>query len=224
MMPRMRIVVDLQACQSNASRTRGIGRYSLALLKAMLRNAGEDEIWVALNGELPDTLEPIRAALTGLLPDARIVVWKAVSASSAEYPVTAWRRAAAAQARRAFLESLAPDVVHVSSWFEGFIDDTLTAPGTATPNYLTAVTVYDLIPLVHAKAYLEHPRLREWYLNKAEELKRADLLLGISAHTCREAIERLAVPAERVANISAAIDPMFRPLRIDTAESAALLV
>ncbi|MEO7148572.1 MAG: glycosyltransferase [Rhodanobacteraceae bacterium] len=219
----MRIVVDLQACQSHASRTRGIGRYSLSLLNAMLGKAGEDEIWVALNGELRDTVEPIRAALSGLLPDERIVVWKAMAAISAEYPANDWRRAAAAQARQAFLESLAPDVVLVSSWFEGFIDDTLTAPAARPPNYVTAVTLYDLIPLVHAKAYLEHPRLREWYMGKVEELKRADLLLGISAHTCREAIERLAVPADLVANISAAIDPMFRPLQIDPAESTALL-
>lgn len=219
----MRIVVDLQACQSRASRTRGIGRYSLALLKAMLRNAGEDEIWVALNGELPDTVEPIRAALTGLLPDDRVVVWKAIPGISAEYPVNDWRRAAAAEVRQAFLESLAPEVVHVSSWFEGFIDDTLTAPGATPPQYLTAVTLYDLIPLAHPKVYLEHPRTREWYQGKAEELKRADLLLGISAHTCREAIERLDVAADRVANISAAIDPMFRPLQPDPAESLELL-
>ncbi|MEO6966879.1 MAG: glycosyltransferase [Rhodanobacteraceae bacterium] len=219
----MRIVVDLQACQSRASRTRGIGRYSLSLLEAMLRNVGEDEIWIALNGELPGTVEPIRAALNGSIPDERIVVWKAVPAISAEYPANDWRRAAAAEARQTFLQSLAPDVVHVSSWFEGFIDDTLTAPGVTPPDYLTAVTLYDLIPLVHAKAYLEHPRLREWYLGKIEVLKRAGLLLGISAHTCREAVERLAVPADNVVNISAAIDPIFRPLQADTAESIALL-
>src|SRR5690348_16273021 len=218
----MRIVVDLQACQSHASRTRGIGRYSLALLKAMLRNAGNEEIWVALNGELAGTIEPIRAALSGLLPQERIVVWRALADTSAQFPSNDWRRTAAAETRQAFLESLAPDVVHVSSWFEGVIDDTLTAPGAAPPAYITAVTLHDLIPLVHKKAYLEHPRLRDWYLGKVEELKRSDLLLGISNHTCNEAMERLDRAREYVVNISAAIDPMFHPLEVDGGESLTL--
>lgn len=218
----MRIVVDLQACQSHASRNRGIGRYSMALLKAMLRNAGEDEVLVALNGELPGTVEPIRAALNGLLPQDRILVWTALPAISAEYPDNDWRRAAAAEARQHFLESLRPDVVHVTSWFEGFIDDTLTSPGAKRPRYLTAATLYDLIPLVHPKVYLKHPRTRAWYQEKSEELGRADLLLGISEHSCREAGELLGTPAERLVNISAAIDPMFRPLPPGQAEMAAL--
>src|SRR5690348_15800536 len=218
----MRVVVDLQACQSHASRNRGIGRYSLALLKAMLQQASGDEVWVALNGELPGTIEPLRAALDDLIPQSRIVVWRAVSGFSAELPANDWRRNAAAQVRQSFLESLAPDVVHVSSWFEGFIDDTLTSPGVSTPRYQTAVTLYDLIPLVHDKIYLGHPRLREWYLRKTEELERADLLLGISAHTCREAMERLALPPERIANISAAIDPLFHTVNLAADNRAAL--
>ncbi|WP_203564006.1 hypothetical protein [Deefgea sp. CFH1-16] len=56
----MRIVIDLQGAQS-ASRHRGIGRYSLALAQAMVRNRGEHEILIALNGmfqKLLSQLEP----------------------------------------------------------------------------------------------------------------------------------------------------------------------
>jgi hypothetical protein len=63
----MRIVIDLQGAQSG-SRHRGIGRYSLALAKAMILNRGEHEIMIALSGLFPETIEPIRAAFDGIRP------------------------------------------------------------------------------------------------------------------------------------------------------------
>ena len=54
----MRLVIDLQACQSAGSRFRGIGRYSRSLAEAMLRAGRGHEVWIALNGGLPDTIEP----------------------------------------------------------------------------------------------------------------------------------------------------------------------
>ena len=70
----MRIALDLQGCQS-ASRLRGIGRYSMALAKAIVRNAGDHEIWIVLNELFPDTIEEIRHAFSDLLPQDRIAVF-----------------------------------------------------------------------------------------------------------------------------------------------------
>ena len=72
----MRIVIDLQGAQTTGSRFRGIGRYSLALAQAMARQVCEHDIWIALNGLFPDTIEPLRAAFDGLIPQERIVVWQ----------------------------------------------------------------------------------------------------------------------------------------------------
>ncbi len=49
----MRIVIDLQGAQTY-SQYRGIGRYSMALTLAIAKNRGEHEIWLALNGALPE--------------------------------------------------------------------------------------------------------------------------------------------------------------------------
>ncbi|MDR5671010.1 hypothetical protein KPA97_67390, partial [Burkholderia cenocepacia] len=65
----MRIVIDMQGAQTG-SRFRGIGRYTLALAKAMVRNKGEHEIVLALSGLFPETIEPIRNEFSGLLPDS----------------------------------------------------------------------------------------------------------------------------------------------------------
>ena len=61
----MRIVLDLQGCQS-VSRLRGIGRYSIALAKAIVRNAGEHQVWIVLSDLFPGTIEPIRATFAEL--------------------------------------------------------------------------------------------------------------------------------------------------------------
>ena len=56
--------------------------------------------------------------------------------------------------RESFLASLKPDIVHVSSLFEGLTDDVLTSIGSFDSMLPTAVTLYDLIPLVHRQDYL----------------------------------------------------------------------
>jgi glycosyltransferase involved in cell wall biosynthesis len=55
----MRIVLDMQGAQTE-SRYRGIGRHTLALAQAMVRNRGEHEIILVLSGLFPETIEPTR--------------------------------------------------------------------------------------------------------------------------------------------------------------------
>ena len=72
----MRIVIDLQGAQSSGSRYRGIGRYTMSLAQAIVRNKGEHEVILALNGLFADSIDPIRAAFQGLLSQANIRVWQ----------------------------------------------------------------------------------------------------------------------------------------------------
>ena len=207
----MRIVVDLQGRQSSAHGQRGIGRYSMALVRAMARNCGGDELIVALNGSAQSGISMIRAELADVLPVKQILAWHGVDGTSADQTGNRWRGQAARLAREDFLRSLRPDVVHVSSFFEGFIDDTVTSISDAAEDFITAVTLYDLIPLVNQDIYLADQQMRDWYFGKTKELKRADLLLGISAHTCEEAVQYLGLSADRMINISGAVDPTFVP-------------
>jgi hypothetical protein len=50
----MRLVLDLQACQAS-NRHRGIGRYSLSLAQAMIRQAAAHDIRIVLNSRFPET-------------------------------------------------------------------------------------------------------------------------------------------------------------------------
>ena len=51
----MRIVIDIQGCQSEGSRIRGIGRYSLSFVKSLIRNFSEHEYILFANSSLYDS-------------------------------------------------------------------------------------------------------------------------------------------------------------------------
>lgn len=220
----MRIVIDLQGAQASNAR-RGIGRYSLALAQGIARQAaGRHEVLVALNGGFTDSIEPLRAAFRGLLPDDAIRVWHA--------PLTPGQapgfglRCAAERVREAFLAALQPDIVHVSSLFEGPHDGAVTSCGSfAAASFPTSVTLYDLIPLLRPGSYLTDPAARAEYLGRIEHLVRADLLLAISESSRQEALVHLAdrgVTAQQCVNVSTAADAHFAPAPPDAAAEAAL--
>ena len=217
----MRLVLDLQAAQAS-NRARGIGRYSLALAQAMARQYGDGELLIALNGALEDTVEPVREAFRGLLPDESIRVWWGMKGVRGRDGANDWRRLASERLRESFLASLAPDVVFTSSLFEGFDDDAVTGVGSLRAELATAVTIYDLIPLVHRETYLRHPALEKWYLGKLAHLQRAELWLAISEHSRREAIEHLGLPEEQVVTIAGAADARFAPTRLSVDRLAAM--
>ena len=210
----MRIVIDLQGAQTE-SRFRGIGRYSMSLASAMARNAGDHEIWVAVNGAFPDGIGDIRASLEGLVPAHRIRQFVTYREVGWPHAADTWRRNASERMWEGFLEGLQPDIVHVSSLFEGAQSGAVNSIGKLVgTRAATAVTLYDLIPLLNPEAYLASDWVRAWYMDKIESLKRADLLLSISQHARQEALQALDIDPTRVVNMSSAISPHFSPLRI----------
>lgn len=205
----MRIVIDLQGAQA-WNKFRGIGRYSLAFAKAVARQASVHDIWFALNGLFPDTIEPLRASLNELVPQNRIVVWQAPGPVAEINPENRWRREASERIREAFFPTFNPDMLHVSSLFEGLSDDAVTTIGSLESMLPTAVTLYDLIPLIHRDLYLADPIMESWYERKLGSLRRAQLWLAISESSRREGIDYLNLPEEWVVNVSTAADPMFQ--------------
>ncbi|MGB9713308.1 MAG: glycosyltransferase, partial [Dissulfurimicrobium hydrothermale] len=214
----MRIVLDMQGAQTE-SRFRGIGRYTMSLAKAIARNRGEHEIILALSGLFPETIEPIRAEFDGLLPQENIRVWQAPGPVQECQPGNEWRRKVAEHIREAFLASLRPDIIHVFSLFEGYVDDAVTSIGLFDNTTPVSVTLYDLIPLLHAGHYLDpNPLYKAHYMRKLEHLKKASLLLAISESSRKEAIEHLGFPEDAVINVSTAVDECFRPLALSKEE------
>jgi glycosyltransferase involved in cell wall biosynthesis len=204
----MRIVIDLQ-CLQNGSRHRGIGRYMLNLAKNMIRQADGDEIRILLNASFSDTIEPIRDGFDSLLPQDRISVFEPLHPVQFHASENDARRIVSEYLRENFLLSLMPDVVLVGSIVEGFGDEVVTSLGRLHTSIPTAAILYDLIPLIFKDEYLANDRAREWYMEKIGYLRQADLLLSISESSRDEGLQHGLQPAERIVNISTAVDPAF---------------
>lgn len=217
----MRILIDLQGAQS-VSRHRGIGRYTLSLALAMAKNKGEHEVHLLLNGMLAETIRPIRDAFTPWLAADQIHVWHALPPVNANEPDNAARRSIAAIVREEAICRIQPDVVHITSLYDGFGDDSVhSVHDRATCP--VAMTFYDAIPLIQAATYLDNdPVYRDHYLACTAQAKRADLFLAISASARQEAITHLQVDPHRVINISSAIDTCFRPVTYSTEQTRQL--
>ncbi|MGO9327644.1 MAG: glycosyltransferase [Steroidobacteraceae bacterium] len=219
----MRLVIDLQGAQTD-SHKRGIGRYSLALALALARRRGGHEVVLALNGRFPDRIEPIRASFDGLVPQDQIRIFDVPGPVRADDPHNKGRQRKAELIREAFLASLDPDAVLLTSLFEGYVDDAVTSIGRfAQGSWLTATVLYDLIPLAVPENVFVNATHKAWYLEKIEDLRRADMFLAISDHSRLEGIERLNLNKARVANISTAVEGRFRPLDFSASVRAACL-
>jgi len=218
----MRIILDLQACQAS-SMHRGIGRYSIALALAMARNPAGHDLRIVLNEAFPGGAGVVRKAFDDLLPQSSITTFATPAPIAEANPDNMWRILAAERIRERYLASLRPDLVHVASLFEGLSDDTVTSALHGPGRFDTAVTLYDLIPLMRKDRYLADPNIARWYYRKLESLKQADLLLAISGNARAEAIGELGLCADKVVNISSAVDDIFRPLALTPQARSALL-
>lgn len=218
----MRIVIDMQGAQSTGSRNRGIGRYTQAIAKGLVRNRGQHEIVLALSGLFPETIGTIREAFAELLPPENIRIWHAAAPVSHVEKSNDWRRHAAELGFESFLSALKPDFIYVTSLFEGLGDDAVTSIHRLQHDIPVAATLYDLIPYINPDPYLGNPAVKSWYLEKIEHLRRADLWLGISESSRQEGIAHLGLSEEGSVNIGTDADDSFRTIDVLPDREAAL--
>jgi glycosyltransferase involved in cell wall biosynthesis len=211
----MRIVIDLQGAQSSGSENRGIGHYTMSWVDALIRNRGNHEIFLLLNGAFLKSVERIFYDFKDIISNKNILVWHPLS-QSGFIEKNKSRRQCSELIREAFIYNLNPDVVVCSSLFEGLVDDAVCSIKYFSREYLTAVILYDLIPFLYPKLYLENLEVKEWYLEKIEHLRRADLLLAISKSSAREGVTNLNLDPERCINISTDVNVNFRPVKISS--------
>jgi len=214
----MRIVIDMQGAQSD-SRFRGIGRYTLGFAKGVVKNRGEHEVFLVLNGLLDDSITEIRKEFHDLLPQENIRVWFAPGPVRAEEPNNQFRADSAQIIREAFICNLKPDVVHICSLFEGFGDDAIVSVGAFETETFVSLSLYDIIPLMESTYYLNSNSVySRFYKNKVDQFKDIDLFLAISESTSETVIKELKLQEEKVITIGTATDSKFETVEIDSFE------
>ena len=207
----MDLLLDLQACQS-ASKFRGIGRYALALAEEMLSllyDRGHIPS-VILNSNFIEEFEVLKSFLRNLYPQLNILSFSIPSSSASGEPLNQWRLRASELLREYAIAHFSPDYLHVSTLIaDGWGDDCVASIGELGIHIPTALTHYDMIPLVLEDMYMPPGLFRDHYLRRLESVKRADLLLAISDYSKTEAIEWLKRDFDSVVSISAAVDEDF---------------
>ncbi|MHB1513708.1 glycosyltransferase [Acidiferrobacter sp.] len=204
----MRIVIDMQGAQAENCFC-DIGRYPVAFAQAIAQARGKHEVILALNGAFPESIPALRETFCGLLPAENIRVWSPPVPVTAPSDATAARARIAELVRETFLAALQPDVVVITSLFERLGEGAVTSVGVLH-HIPTAVILYDLIPLIHRQTYLaDNPQAEAWYESKLIHLRRADLLLAISASSAQEAIDHLGFSPQKVVNVGTGLDARF---------------
>jgi glycosyltransferase involved in cell wall biosynthesis len=213
----MRLVIDMQGLQT-ASRQRGIGRYTAAFVREVINTRGTHEVFLSVNGMIEESASDIRHEFGSLLDKSHIVPWYAL-------PPVRWamtgpgcrRRSIAAALRDFSVSSLEPDVVHISSPIEGFGDDAVSLPLSATPSFDQTAIFFDAIPKLYPGDYLQDPLFRDFYNTHTSRLATYSHLLAISETVRREAIDQFAFAESRVTNIGAGVDPFFSAVDVNPA-------
>ena len=198
----MKILLDLQGAQTE-SRHRGIGRYLREFTRALLPLCEKQghSVQILLNDRFADPARELRKELHGIVAADSIRLISPLGAIPESGLTDDERRGFNRRLLQAVIADCQPDVLLIGSLFEDQGHEAVTAIEQirVVP---TAVIAYDLIPFLHPDTYLSWDSTKSWYLNKIEELKRADLLLSISKSTKEELVQHLEIEAERVVSIS----------------------
>jgi glycosyltransferase involved in cell wall biosynthesis len=219
----VKIVIDMQGVQTD-SRFRGIGRYTMSLVQAIARNRTEHDIVLVFNGLFDGSIDHMREAFRGVLPPEKILVWDAPGPVGVHDSANQGRQEIASVIRESFIASLAADVVLVSSFFEGYVDNAVTSIGQLEGDDLVCVIAYDFIPLLNPVQYLDpHPGYAHYYKNKVQQFITADLFLAISESSRLETVTHLGIEPHRTTNISAAYEPFFKSEVIPPEQKHALM-
>jgi glycosyltransferase involved in cell wall biosynthesis len=184
-LPPESVWVGAQGAQSGTSALRGIGRYIVEHITALLDTAPEVISSVQLTPALP-----VPGALEPLVRSGQ---------ATTEAPPADGH----------------PRIFHVTSPFEGLLADASSQrlgiddlwPQIARERDVrTVVTLYDLIPLIMRERYLDQfPFIRTTYTARLGLIRTADHVLTISERTAIDAAEHLRVPEDRLTVIHSGV-------------------
>ena len=198
----MRIAIDLQGIQSEGSRTRGIGRYSLEIIKHMIRKFQENHYILVVNAALSD----LNIELEDELSLSNVTYFKWYSPGPIDFISKESNKTKLGIYLRSYSFScLNADIILITSFLEGFSDNCLVDLDNDFIDIPIVSIFYDLIPLLNPDLYLNtNPEFSRYYRSKLKKLKDLDGLLGISLSSSQEAIKYLNYDKDKVFNISSA--------------------
>ncbi len=181
------IVVDIQALQNPLHRERGIGRYIIDHVDALI-DAGAPLEALVLNPMAPVPHVPEHWI------DRRLMQWNTPAVM------------------RSALQRWPNVVYHIASPFEPTVPESgLVTPHGVRDATVLSVTVFDVIPYVFPAVHQPTETLRSFFRRRARLISTADLVLTISEHTRTDSINTFALDPNKVVNTSTGGAAFFAP-------------
>ncbi len=208
------LIFDAQVFQTPAWH-RGMGKYSLELIRSMVKGNKKSQAWDNITIVLSDKLaidDKLFADLESL-PKVTVVRLDMVAndilnpTESAAYNRQSIDHFIAEQddSDMSFL---------ILSLMQGEISPVFPSDGKVRKSVL----FYDLIPLMMHKTYLQNPITRKEYMSKLAELIKADSFLAISKTVANDLSVYLGIDTKRIININGGPiehDTKQQPMRVD---------
>ncbi len=203
----MKIAIDLQGCQSDGNFSRGIGRYSLSLIKSLIINSSGDEFILIANSSLNDLRGEFSDLFLSRSKYISYLEWSGVSNSFLSDKSNLIFYQISQQLRSYLFSKLNVDLILVTSFFDGFHDNSITPFYQEFSLPPVFCIIHDLIPLVNSKDYLDdNPDYKEFYNEKLKQLSDIDYFFTNSKSTAIELNKYLPIHKNRIKNISSGCD------------------
>jgi glycosyltransferase involved in cell wall biosynthesis len=210
----MRIVIDAQALQAPAWKNRGVGRFSLEIIKQLLILChGKHEIILVLN-----TLYEENEDLYTLVSPDNIKRWTPTGDQvCAGNDFNKIQRNLAEIEKEQFMSTLNPDLVWIlelqMGWGCNGVTSVRKLPRT---NFLWASSLYDLVPLLHRDIFLVHSKLLEdWYMEKVNYAMQSDIIVTCSEYS-KSIIDKLFHTGNKtVVGLGAVDNTLFNCVHIE---------
>ena len=204
---QLRVVIDLQGFQREGNRIRGIGRYSLELVKSLIYNYPENEYILFSNCSLYDFKNEFKIEISNNNLNVIYFEWFPAADINEDLTSEYSKTLIATQLRSYALSLIHADIILLTSFFDGFKDNTLIDYDISYDLPPIVSIIYDLIPLINPSTYLDNDHeYKSFYLQKINKLNNLDALLTISESSKNEILEYTDFKSHQVFNISAACD------------------
>lgn len=199
----MKILIDMQAVQS-ASKCRGIGRYSHDFVTAILKKNKKHEICLLFNScFIFDDIDLIQHARR-FIPKKNIFYFDPVFHVKGLSNAPEWKARTNELLRQYVISSISPDLLLVTSLFEGYCDPCVISIEPEANPIKTCVIFYDLIPYLNPTDYLVDSIYKKFYMRKIEFLKKADCYAAISHFAKSELQTILSIPEDSIFTVNGA--------------------
>jgi len=189
----------------------------MSLAKAIINNAKEHDVCVLLNDAFPDSIQTIKNELKGYFPKENIFVFSLIPKCADIHMPSEWHKSVAIKLREFAISKIKPDIIHISTFFEGAYEDVfISVPDNKTIPIVA--TIYDLIPLLNPEQYLIEPVFSQHYYAKLELMDKLDGVLAISQSSVDEVGKYSDLSSDSIFDISSAVDDVFRKMEISEQE------